>query len=156
MATIPLWLLGKHLTALNIYPQTVSTAGVLSDAATSALLTQSDSIQLSLSPSTENITAVNVPRANSVIVEDDASLNVSIIEVNNTSDPSKLGTYVGTYDYYKVVFTKGNATGSTATWTGYFTRGEYSEGVSGKGKQIASLQLHVCDVGSAAVAKSLA
>ena len=71
MASIPVWLIGKHLTSVSIYPQTVGSAGALTDASTKALTAVIDSIQLNMNPSIENINAVNSPRANNVVVEDD-------------------------------------------------------------------------------------
>lgn len=148
MATIPVWLKGKDLTTVTIYPQTVGTAGALTDASTKALTTVVDSIQLNMNPTLENINAVNVPRANNVVVEDDGSLTLSIIEVNNASDPDPLGLVIQTADYLKCTFVKGTTAGSIQTWTGYFARGAYSQGVQGKGKQVASLELHLADTGS--------
>lgn len=157
MASIPVWMLGKHLTAVTIYPQTIGTAGALTDASTKALTAVIDSLSLSISPNLENINAVNVNRANNVVIEDDVSLNLSIIEVNNTGDPSVLGTVVLSNDVFRCVFTKGTATGSQATWQTYASRGNYQEGVQGKGKQIATLELHVVDTGSTSyVTKTLA
>lgn len=148
MPTIPKFLEGTDLTAVTIYPQTVGTAGALTDASTKALTTVVDSIQLNLTPVLENINTVTSPRANNVVIEDDGSLSLSIIEVNNASDPDPLGLVVKTNDYFKCVFTKGTQAGSIQTWTGYFSRGNYSQGVQGKGKQIASLELHLVDTGA--------
>lgn len=146
MVAFPQWLLGKHLTTVTLFAQSVSTAGVLTDAATSAFATVVDSIGLNMSPTVENINAVNVPRANNVVVEDDASLQLSIIQRNDTADPDALGALVAAYDYFKGTFTVGGVT--PKTWTGYFSRGQYNTGIQGKGKQTSSLELHIIDTGT--------
>ena len=148
MPSIPQFLLGRHLTSVVITPQTVAANGALSDGTAKTMTTVVDSIQKSISPVHEEINAVNSTRANNVLTHDDGSLTLSIIEVNNGGDPDPLEAIVMTNDVFKVVFTKGTATGSTVTWTDYFTRGQCSFGISGRGKQIASLELVQVDAGS--------
>lgn len=150
MATIPVWMIGKHLVSVTLYPQTVGTSGILADASTKGITTQLDSYQLNLAPTLENINAVNQPRGNNVVVEDDFSVSLNLIEVHNASDPDPLATIILTNDYFKAVFVKGTQAGSIETWTLYGARGAFSEGLSGKGKQMASLELHAIDVGSTA------
>lgn len=156
MATIPQWLLGRHLTSVVITPQTVAAAGTLSDGTAKTVTTVVDSIQASINPVHEEINPVNSTRANNVITHDDSSLTLSIIEVNNGSDPNPLEALVLTNDVFKVVFTKGTQTSFAATWTGYFTRGSCNFGISGRGKQIASLELLQVDAGSSTFTRALA
>lgn len=147
MATIPQWLLGRHLVAITITPQTITAAGVLGDGTASALVAVADSVSLSLVPAHEEINPVNSVRANNVITHDDGSVQVGIIEVHDGSDPDPLEALVVAGDVFKVVFTKGTKSGSVKTWTGYFTRGNCSFGIQGRGKQIASLELLQVDAG---------
>lgn len=156
MATIPQFLLGRGLTSVVITPQSVSAAGVLSDGAAKTVTTVVDSIQKTINPVHEEINPVNSTRANNVITHDDGGLTLSIIEVNNGSDPNPLEAIVLTNDVFKVVFTKGTATGSTVTWTDYFVRGQCSFGISGRGKQIATLELLQVDAGSSTSTRALA
>lgn len=156
MATIPQWLLGRHLTSVVITPQSVSSAGVLSDGTAKTVTTVVDSIQANISPVHEEINPVNSTRANNVITHDDSGITLSIIEVNNGSDPNPLEAIVLTNDVFKVVFTKGTVTSYAATWTGYFTRGQCSFGISGRGKQIASLELLQVDAGASTFTRALA
>lgn len=156
MPSIPQFLLGRDLTSVVITPQTVAANGALSDGTAKTVTTVVDSIQASINPVHEEINPVNSTLANNVITHDDSSLTLSIIEVNNGSDPNPLEAIVLTNDVFKVVFTKGTATGSTVTWTGYFTRGSCNFGISGRGKQIASLELLQVDAGASTFTRALA
>jgi|CXWL01.1.fsa_nt_gi hypothetical protein len=148
MATIPAWLLGKHLTSVVLTGQT-NTAGNLADSTVKTLTTVIDNIRLSLTPGTEEISAVNTVIDNMVIISDNYGLSLSVIEVNNASDPDPLAALVVAFDYIKVVFTRGTVVGSIETWSAIFTRGALETGITGKGKQVASLELLSAQVSSA-------
>ena len=151
MATVPLWLLGKHLTSVIITPQVVSSAGVFSDGTPVTLTTYMTGIGLQLNPQVEEINALNTVRENEVILSDGASLELEIIRVNNTGDPAPLRTLVLASDFFKVVYIEGTA-GSQRTVTFYGHRGAYSDGFRGRGQSIANLQLGPIDIGAAQVA----
>lgn len=148
MASIPLWLLGKHLVTCTMNPQTVGTAGALTDASTKALVTQMDSFQLQLTANQENINAVNQPRANHVIVEDDFSFDLTLNEVHNASDPDPVLTSFLSNDVFKFTFVKGTQAGSIRTVVLYATRTSHASGVQGKGGQKASASFAAVDTGA--------
>lgn len=150
MASIPLFLRGKDLASVTLFPQTVGTSGILADASTKGVTAQVDSFQLNLSPTDENISAVNQPRANHMVIEDDFSFSLSLIEVHNASDPEAIGLTILTNDVFRIVFVKGTQAGSIQTWQCYATRGAYSNGVNGKGKQVVTGEFHAVDTGSTA------
>jgi len=155
MSAIPLYLKGRHLASVVLTPCTVGTAGALTEVTASAqtLTTVMDSLSLELIANLEEISAVNSPRQNHTVTDDDYRLTLNILEVNNASDPSPLAAVAVSYDVFKAVFTKG--TGASAkSWTVYGHRDTYSEGVQGKGRQIASLTLAGVDLGSAGAARA--
>lgn len=154
MATIPLWLLGRHLAALSITGQAVSAGGVLSDSGSAVnLLAKSSGIDHSITPTKAEINSLNSTRENNVILSDGYSLNLSVLMVNDGTDPSPLRTLVESFDVLKVVITKGTG-GSAKTYTGYFTRGVYSESMQGRGQVIASLALDGVDAGASSLVVS--
>jgi len=153
MATIPLWMLGKHIASVTIYPQTVGTSGILADASTKGITSQIDHININATPTKENINAVGAPRANHVIVEDDWSMDLGLIEVHNASDPNPVMTGVmtplgGGSEVFKFIFVRGTQAGSIETWTGWGTRGPSNSGINGKGKQVSNFVIDAADTGS--------
>ncbi len=149
--SVPRYLLGRHLTAVTFTPQTVAANGTLSDGTPITLTAVMDSLGLSLQANTEEISAVNSARQNNVGLDDGASLSLSIIRVNNGTDPAPLRTAVGTNDIFKVAYTEGTGT-SAKVVTGYYQRSSYEDGIQGKGKQIATLSLIPVDAGASTFA----
>jgi hypothetical protein len=148
MATIPDWLLGRHLTAVTITPQTEGAGGVLTavTASSAVLTTTIDSIRLAQNPVTSNISAVNNQRANNVIEEDDGSLVVTqILRKGDTSatPTNLLGVLAMGWDYFSATFTRGGR-----TWTGIYVRGPYTDGVASKGKNVAEMTFLQADAGT--------
>jgi len=145
---IPLPQRGRDLISVILTPQTIGTAGALSDGTPLTLSTVIDGLGESLSASTENISALNATRAHNMVVEDDGEFNLRILKVNNSADPNPLKTAVLSYDVFKLVWTEGTG-GSAKTVTAYGTRTNMSAGFEGKGKQIASLSIQHVDNGTA-------
>ncbi len=148
MASITPYMLARHNASVTIYPQTVGTSGILADASTKAITAVLDSFNLNLTPTKENISAVNSPRANNVVIEDDFSGSFSILKVHNAADPNPFATIVLTNDVFKAIVVNGTTTGSVETWTFFFTRGNLTDGINGKGKQVSSLEFSAADTGT--------
>lgn len=150
---IPLYQLGRHLQTVILTPQTVGTAGALSDGTPVTLSTVMSGLDESLTANLENVSAVNSTRANNMKTEDDFEVTLRILKVNNSSDPNPLKTAVLSADVYKLAISEGTG-GSAKTSTMY---GQYSSmrtGFSGKGGQIAELTLAQVDNGTATYAVS--
>lgn len=155
MASIPLPQLGRHFTSIVLTPQSVGTAGALADVSTAAatLTARIDSFNEELIANTENISPMNSGRANNVVIEDDFEMTFSEIKMNDGSPPSRLKALVTAYDVFKIEWTEG--TGASArSITARGTRGRYSSGGQGKGKQTASLTFSQVDAGTATYAVS--
>jgi hypothetical protein len=151
MATVPTWLLGRHLTAVTIIPQTVGAGGVLTavTASSAVLTTCVENIRISLNPVNSNINAVNDTRANNVVEEDDASLVVTEILKHSDSSATPtnfLAVMAMGYDYYQASFTRGGR-----SWAGYFCRGPYNDGVVAKGKNTADFTMLQANVGTSSL-----
>jgi hypothetical protein len=145
--SVPRYLLGRHLTAVTLTPQTVAADGTLSNGTPVTLTAVVDSLQDDLNANTEEISAVNSTRQNNVVLDDGASLQLAVIRVNNGTDPAPLRTAFGLTDVFKVAYTEG--TGSSAkVITGYYTRSSVSGGFQGKGKQIGTFAFIPVDAGS--------
>jgi hypothetical protein len=112
-----------------------------------------DSLALELGANLEEISAVNATRQNNAILDDGHRLSLSILEVNNAADPSPLANLILLYDHFQAVYIKG--TGASArTVTGNFIRENYSDGIQGKGRQIATLTLAPVDLGTASFTRA--
>lgn len=149
MATVPNPLLGRHLTYFQITPQSVADNGTLSDGSSVNLLAQLDGSALQGQPEHEEINAMNTTRRNMVVISEGDTLSINIFKVNNGNNPNPLFAIWNSYDYFKVIWHEGTATGSIQTCTYYGVRGDLDTSIQGRGKQIASLSLLPADIGSA-------
>lgn len=148
MATVvPVWLKGKHLTAITITPYAsdtngtltvvTSTAGLQSGTATAAksLSGYIDGITFRSSPMTEMILPVDQTVANYEITVEDYEVNlVEISHVKTNVWKPLLVEMFGGYDFFKVSFTRGSG-----TFDMYLKRGAYQEGVVNFGKNTNQL-----------------
>lgn len=142
------YLLGRHLTSVILTPQTVGTAGALSNGAPVTLTTVIDNLSESLSAEKEDIRPVNSTRVNNVVTSDNGNFSFGIIKVNNASDPNPLKTAILTNDIFKLTWTEGTG-GSAKTVNLYASRGSLDTGIQGHGKQIATLTFDQIDAGTA-------
>lgn len=137
---VPTWLLGRHLTAVSLTPQTVSGAGVLTAGTAKTLTAFINRCKLRSTPLLENVGPVNKTRANNVILEDDFTLEIEVLLSYNGENP--LATLVTTADYFTGAFTRGGQ-----AWTCTVIRGEFDDGVENQGKNTSSITLHCADNG---------
>lgn len=151
MATIPLFQVGKNLISGVLVGQLVSTVGVLADSTSTATISAVyEGLAYDWTVENEEINALNTIRQNMVPLADGVNMNLSVLKVNNGTDPQPLRTLFQTYDYFKFTSVEGTG-GSAKTSVGYYSRAGYNDGWSGRGKQIASLNLAPIDIGSAQV-----
>jgi hypothetical protein len=147
MATIPLWLLGRHLTAVTLIPQTVNaTTGVLSAGTTQTLTVVTKSITIRREPQSEDIRPVNSSVVNNVNHSDDSTLDLTILLRQGVGAIARnqIEDAIAASDYFQANFTSG-----AKAWSGYFTRGTSTDGVTNYGANEASITLRQIDVGSA-------
>lgn len=138
MVAIPVWLIGQHITTLNIIPQAVAADGTLSDGATSSLVGCIDEISPSLDVEEEEISPMTATTGNMV-----TTLNMPrliLVEVLRKNGVNILAAAAAGSDYFKIVFVRGSQ-----TWTGYFKRGAYQEGIR-RGKSSGTLNLQPCGI----------
>jgi len=148
MATIPLWAIGKHITAITFTPQSVNTStGVLTDlTGTSVKQFYGHCAELSLDSqvTTENISAINRTYANNVGTESDTTLKVTEFEKSAGANlAADLAFTLGASGLVKFVLTRG-----TQSFTGYGILTDYSLNTSGKGSIKADLTVRQIDTGS--------
>lgn len=148
MPAIPLYQLGKHLISLTVDGATVGASGTLTAAGSPVQVSSKfKSFGLDLSPEKAEINTSNSVRHNNVVLADGWSLDLSVLKVNDATDPSPLRTLCLAYEYLKIVIQTG--TGASArTITLWGSRGAYSEGIEGRGEQIANLRIDSADVGA--------
>lgn len=139
---IPPWLLGIHLTACSITPQSVASDGTLTAGTTNSVIAVINAVRFRQRPTKDNITPVNTRRANNIIIEDNSSIEVECILKANAANA--LLTLSATYDVFAVSFTRG-----TETITLYGTRGDLDDGVTSKGKNLITLVVDQIEIGSA-------
>lgn len=147
MASTPLYQLGRHLTSVILTGQTVGTAGALTDSTAATLTAVVNGLDQALTPTKEVIMPLNSTREHSVVVSDGFTFNISVLKVNNASDPDPLRTLITSFDVFKLTFIEGTG-GSQRTTVGYTSRGAIQESFQGRGSQIASLALDSIDAGT--------
>lgn len=159
-ATIPMPLLGRHLTSVVITGQTVSSAGVLSDGTSIIVAAAPPNAQnvfrtgqFSSEPEAVEVNAANTSQRNEIVVSDGMSLTLEIFKVNNGNDPDPLMALHLAYDVFKVVWVEGTVIGSVQTCTFYGRRGNLTTGIQGRGEQIAEAQFGPVDPGAPTVAQ---
>jgi len=123
MPSIPLWVLGKNLTALTIRQQTVGADGALTDGGSGAtsLLPFKDGLTFNYSGVLEEVGADNSTIANNVLLMDQLSMSINTLLPNVGGDPHPLVTLFKANSHFKVVMTFGTG-GSAKTHTLYFIR----------------------------------
>lgn len=150
---IPIPQRGRNLYTVVLTPQTVGTAGALSDGTPITLSAKIDGLSEDHQAALENISALNSTRAHNLVIEDDMTITFRILKVNDNTDPNPLITAALTSDVFKAVWTQGD-NGSAKTVTAYGSRENVSDAFEGKGKQIASLSLRQVDNGTATYART--
>ena len=151
MATIPLWMIGKHVTACTAKLCTVDSSGVLTagtglDAADLVSTGVIDEFELNASRTTENIAAITQVTAHHVRIARRDS--VSISEIMRTGQNACLlanlwySSTSGASDIVQFIFTRGGS-----TWTFYGVMLSYSESVV-RGKNVARMTLGPVDIGA--------
>lgn len=140
MATIPLWLRGRDLTAITVTPQSVDSSGNLSAGSNASLYGHINVVDLRSEPAKENISPVTSPFANNMIAED--NFTIEIEEILNQNSVNILASMASSSDYFFVSLTRGQQ-----SWGFYSTRGAYSESVNSKGKNVCRMVFDQIDVG---------
>lgn len=146
--TIPLWLLGQHVTTLTVTAQSVDSAGLFSDLVgySFALVAFVDEITYSGRRTTESIVPLTSTRDNEVVIEQDDTITLG--EIMRTDDSTILGSQFTMLtalfmksgkQNVKVLFTRG---GNSITYYGVMQN--YRE-VIRKGKSVAMMNLQIVD-----------
>lgn len=134
MATIPLWAVGKHVTAYVITPQSINlTTGVMTDVTGTATFGTTsvawatlgsmrghlEDVEVDQNVQTENIPTMDSMHANEVPIE--FSTTYRLTELEKSAGFNKLAQLTNCgYNYYKIALTRGGQ-----TWTGYGLLGNY-------------------------------
>jgi hypothetical protein len=143
---MPLWAIGKHVSAISIWLQTVNTTtGVLADASTAgtSFFGHSSEISLDTNVSMENISAMDRPWVHNVVTETDTTLKITELEKSAGTNLAASLAFSGSYVRY--VVTRG-----AQSFTGFGVLGDYSMNSSGKGSVKGDLTIRQIDIGTAA------
>lgn len=156
MAVIPQWLTGRGVTAFNIIPQTVAAAdGTLSAGTSRSLVGMWDSIEISYQPETEEISAADSARTNTVKLKDSWTFRCTQIlrKAIGTGPVNPLASMVGANDIFSVTFTRTSnvtAGAGTASWTAPFLCTGYTESIA-KGRSTGTATFALVDDGAGMV-----
>lgn len=150
MATIPQFLIGKHITAVVVTPQTVSgTTGALSD--TTPIQTFStvfSEISIRSENDLEDISASDQRRKNMVPTASSTRITITELLQGSRADGNPVNggaaSGYGSSDYHKFTLTR-----SGKTYTFYAVMASYEERTNGKGKITGELVLDMIDPGVA-------
>lgn len=142
MPSMPLWAIGKHITAFTLTP-------ILWDASTGSMteLTASSyvmyghlqEVSLELSTTLENISPMNRPYANSVPVEWDSTIRC--VELEKSSGTNGAADMMMRYSHFKLTLTRG-----AQTFSVYCTSGSYKMDGT-KSRVTGTFELKMFDIG---------
>jgi hypothetical protein len=106
MPDIPNWLVGRHVTACTLTPQT-NTAGTLADTTPVAtMFGHVDEIDIDGTKTTENIKPMNTIRRNMVTI--DVGTQMTVTEILKSSGTNLLPqAWNGSPEYFKLLVTRG-------------------------------------------------
>lgn len=148
--TIPVWRLGRH-ESIVIKGCTLSGSTLTPSANAADILTGTailESVSMNGRTNVEEINAATSIIDNEVPVSDNLSMTISLIEpLNGTLKTSQLLYLWQNFDYFQVTRVIGGSTVGARTVISYHSRGDYSDGTQGRGKQVATLQLNSIDAG---------
>jgi hypothetical protein len=145
MAQLPRWLLGRHLTAITVTPQTQAVDGTLSNAeGASSLSGYVDYVRLENDPMLEMIQSVDRTNTHYEGTLEDFTLVLGEILTVKTAHVPVLPSMAGSYDHYLVAFTRGGQSYSV-----YLRRGAFRDGVTAFGKNACELTMRSVDIGGA-------
>lgn len=132
MVAFPNWLLGRHC-QVTIQPGAMDAGGNFIPASQQSLVGTLEEVDVDSTVSDENISPMDIPLANHVMIETDLAL--SFIEILKRNQLNILAYCAWNYTHGYVIFNQGSQ-----TWSGYFLFGNLSHGVR-KGKSTARLQV---------------
>jgi hypothetical protein len=135
------WLLGKDLSALNVYSGTRASDGTMTWSSASSLLNRVDYVRISDDRALDMIASVDAIFAHYEKTIMDFTLTVGEILTKGATNILP-GMAAGT-DYVKVVFTRGS---QTYTFLGIIQ--SFQDGVTAMGKNAVELTLKPIDLGS--------
>jgi len=137
------------LTAITVRAQAIADDGVLSDVGTAVVVTSDiQSLDHQYAISTKNVSASTSPRANNLTIEDDQSLNLNVLLVNNGTDVNPLQTLLRQYTVFKLSWVVGTVSGGKKTRTFYGSCSGFSESGPGKEEMIATASFAAVDPGA--------
>lgn len=123
MATIPLWAIGRHVTAFTLTPTTLSTAGVITDTTASAVTYYGhlEDIAVDAEVDFEEISSMSARRKHNVAIQ--AGTGFKCTEIEKSAGSNKAAAFWAAYagDVCKVLLTRG-----AQSWTGYCVAGNYN------------------------------
>lgn len=137
MAQVPAWLLGRHVTAVAVIPQTAASDGTLSAGVSQSLVGQLDEISIDYHANTEEINAMDKVFENNMLVTKGTS--VTLHEILKSNGTNLLAALWNTATYAQFTCTRGGQ-----AWSFYGIITSYSEGMR-RGKSTASMTLAMVD-----------
>lgn len=155
MVAIPIWLIGKHVSAITITPQDIASDGTLSNNSVGAksLVGMLDQIEMNQENDLENIQALDIRRNNNVIVGTGTSFTLTqILRQNDVAGtPTNILAAVsngmtglsGGADIHLINITRGGR-----SFAFYGIARSYNETIN-RGKSTCRLVVDMVDPGSA-------
>lgn len=146
MATIPQWLLGRHLTAVVLTPMTVAVDGTLTAQTPQNITFYTQSIELESEVLGEDIRPVNSPIANFVGHTEDSTLTLEILlhQAGAGTPSNPVASVMATHNVFEISFTRGGS-----TWAGTFARQSLRDGVRSRGRNVSVAVFRQVDAGDA-------
>lgn len=157
MATIPKWLVVSKggLATVVVTPQTVAANGGTTDGTAITVTAKLSSLGKQMSPTKKNIKAITSARDHSVVVSDSISMKLSVLYVDNGTNPEPLETALLSNDVFKISYTVGQHTSGRKAVTLYASRGTYDMAADDEGEIIGTLNFDSVDAGSDTYAEAI-
>lgn len=141
MAQLPVWAVGRHVTAFTLVPQSQDTSGNLTDvtASQSVLYGHMNSCEVESRRDNENISAMDRQFGNMVKIEDSTFYRCEELEVYSGANMLAYQGY--NFGAFKIILTRG-----AQSWTGYAALGFYRMSATKRSVR-GSMELVPLDIG---------
>lgn len=154
MVAQPQWFTGKKLTAFTVTPQTVAGDGTLADGTSSSLAGLWDTLEISMAPETEEISAADASNTHNVLLKNNYTCRITTLlrAATTTGLVNPMASILSSTsnEVFKIVATRKSdltAGAGTAVWTFYGLKTGYDETLN-KGRSTGVASFAMIDPGT--------
>lgn len=154
MAVMPQFFVGRKLNAFTVTPQTVAGDGTLADGTSASLAGLWDTLEISMAPETEEISAADASNTHNVLLKNNYTCRITTLlrSAAGTGLVNPLASILSNTanEVFKIVVTRKSdltAGAGTAVWTFYGLKTGYDETLN-KGRSTGVASFAMIDPGT--------